>query len=105
RTVRVVGLHGDSNWGPTLRCDLLHESLDNPVEYEGISYEWLWQTQSRPLYCEDKTLPATENCEAALKRSHPSDISESRLLWIDGACINQMSSAMKERSHQVKMIG
>lgn len=105
RSIRILRLYGNSEHHSTLHCDLIEVSLDNAIDYEAISYEWREQIPSRSLKCEGKQLLVTENCEAALKRFRPHGTCETRLLWIDGICIDQASTATRECSHQVGMMG
>lgn len=85
-----------------LRVELVETPLDDSVAYEALSYVWGEDAQSprRRIFCEDKTLPVTENCRAALLQLRTP---ETRILWIDAICTDQTSLA--ERNHQVRLMG
>ncbi|KAH7159348.1 heterokaryon incompatibility protein-domain-containing protein [Fusarium sp. MPI-SDFR-AT-0072] len=99
-----------------IRCKLHTYSLDKAPEYEAISYTWgLVNTQDFPVVVvtdaatQDNTLePAklqaveiTPHLYAALRRLRHA--TQSRLLWADQICINQVDKG--EKSKQVRQMG
>jgi hypothetical protein len=120
REIRLLTLHAGA-WESEIRCDLKHESLDNPPDYEALSYEWGPQDNPRQIRLEYHRFGlgahhlrlgshslrlsshrhnVTQNLEAALR--HLRSPSNKRVLWIDAICINQ--SDLDERAQQVQQI-
>ncbi|KAF2856836.1 HET-domain-containing protein, partial [Plenodomus tracheiphilus IPT5] len=90
------GKHDDE-----LVCQIYQANLDDYPMYEAISYTWADESGCRKLsgklYCPDRYLPITVNCDRALRRvRHPGF---RRHVWIDSVCIQQSND--QERSHQV----
>jgi len=103
RQIRVLVLKA-GQYNHALRCELKNVDLQQSPVYEALSYTWADETGDdtlcRAIECgpEEKLLPITRNCEAALRRLRKPDID--RQLWVDAICIDQTS--IKERNHQVK---
>jgi len=104
RSFRILLVQGDSDVDSPIDCSLINRSLDGSgLEFEAISYCWNGQQASRTITCEGGGLRVTINCEAALRRLRPVVNGETRLLWIDGVCIDQANDT--EKSHQVAIMG
>jgi hypothetical protein len=109
RTIRLIELLPADTLGSTLRCRIHNTSLDaeheDRISFEALSYVWGERVGTRPIFCGDKSILVTPNCEAALR--HLREELKSRLLWIDAICINQSQDkfATQERNQQVKMMG
>jgi hypothetical protein len=94
----------------SIRCDLLHTSLDFGIGYEALSYTWALEDGDASLshrimcaYLGDEAtgdLPVTSNCASALRRLRST--SEERVLWIDAIAIEQANQ--QERNHQVELM-
>lgn len=103
--IRLVVLPPGSFYS-SLRCDIIHVDLAEAPDYEALSYTWADENGDKSLTgaisCEpeDKRIPITRNCEAALR--HLRLESETRVLWIDAICINQ--SMLEERNQQVSIM-
>ncbi|KAB5513476.1 heterokaryon incompatibility protein-domain-containing protein [Coniochaeta sp. 2T2.1] len=98
-----------------IRCKLLRYSLDEAPEYEAISYTWgLVNTQDFPVIVATKAatpentlelekpeaVEITRHLYAALRRlRHPA---QSRFLWADQICINQVDK--EEKGKQVQQM-
>jgi hypothetical protein len=79
----------------------LHQfSIDEPPQYEALSYTWGGQTPTIPIICNDRTLLITENAFSAIRRLRRHFMT--RKLWIDAICINQAPAT--EKAHQVDMM-
>ncbi|KAG9189715.1 hypothetical protein G6011_06583 [Alternaria panax] len=93
-----------------IRCDLLHASLDDDIEYEALSYTWASEdgdaSLSQRISCayigeeQISVLPVTSSCASALRRLRfPS---QERMLWVDALAIDQ--SNLQERNQQVAIM-
>jgi len=80
---------------------LIQVSVDNPPPYEALSYAWGSRLPFFYIFCEEKNLPVTQTCAAAVSRLRRT--ATSRLLWIDAICIDQ--SSIPERNIQVQLMG
>ncbi|KAF2136442.1 uncharacterized protein K452DRAFT_207187, partial [Aplosporella prunicola CBS 121167] len=94
---RVLQLLPSKNYEADLCCELTGAQYDKFPKYEALSYAWDAQVPEYPIYCEDKRLLITKNCDAALRCLRKSYTR--RLLWVDSICINQNDIA--ERNCQV----
>ena len=83
-----------------LRCNLLYRFLDEPGEYEGLSYVWGEPTLTEVVHVDGHEVRITKNLDIALR--HLRLESEPRVLWVDALCINQED--VNERSHQVTLM-
>ena len=92
-----------------LRCDLVHVSLDEGLDYRALSYTWDdEQLLSSPgveaeydgtiLVDDHSLLPIKRNLEICLRRVQ-GDVLFAGLIWIDALCINQAD--IQERNRQV----
>ncbi|CAK7239044.1 MAG: hypothetical protein STHCBS139747_000465 [Sporothrix thermara] len=109
-----------------LRISLFHASLDNPPEYEALSYVWGKSWGQFTVHIQDAhagddgnnddlaqlpALPVTPNLDRALRHLRfrikkaadgSATIPHARVLWVDALCINQQDPA--ERSRQVQQM-
>jgi hypothetical protein len=83
-----------------IRIELHQFSIDEPPQYEALSYTWGGQTPTMPIICNDRTLLITENAFSAIRRLRCH--SKARKLWIDAICISQALAT--EKANQVDMM-
>lgn len=79
---------------------LSHTSLDDPCQYEALSYRWGAIEPPEEISLDGQPFRVTQNLEAALR--HLRDESGERTIWIDAVCINQADTS--ERNHQVSLM-
>lgn len=94
--IRLVRILPDA--GPTIECELLHTSLENPRSYIAISYAWGDAEETRNIILNGHEFPVTENLWAALQRLRSRSFPV--IIWADALCINQQN--VNERSLQVQ---
>ncbi|KAI0545380.1 heterokaryon incompatibility protein-domain-containing protein [Xylaria curta] len=84
-------------------CRLCSTTLDrsDSDKYEALSYVWGDPSKKKAITVDNKSFPATENLESALRNLRYRD--KPRVLWIDSMCINQ--SDVAERNSQVQQMG
>jgi len=80
-----------------IACSFSLASLDNPPDYEALSYVWGDPKDVHPISLEEHHFPITKNLMCALQNLR--NATEERILWVDALCINQGSP--EERSSQV----
>ena len=81
-----------------------HVSIDNPPEYEALSYTWGDSGGTRySVFCDKGRLQVTSNLNLALLRLRNHAPGITRTLWIDQLCINQAN--IDERNQQVSLMG
>jgi hypothetical protein len=80
-----------------ISCELVPIELEKAPPYEPISYCWGDATQQRTISCDGFSLSITRSLLQALRRFRREE--QSRMLWADGICINQLS--VREREQQV----
>lgn len=81
----------------TLECSIHIHTLDEPPDYEAVSYVWGPPTQNQIILCDGQVLKITQSLSNVLKRLRLR--SEPRALWADSICINQKD--LNEKGHQV----
>jgi hypothetical protein len=100
RLIRLYSGRGDEK----LFCEIVHVDLYDLPVYEAISYTWADEhdgcVPSKTLYCPQKILRITINCDKILRRICKPDFS--RIVWIDSVCIDQQN--LKERNNQVSIM-
>lgn len=89
RQIRVVTLL-PGKWTEELKCELSVVSLENPPEYEALSYVWGEVLGRIPIRLRDQIFLVTGNLHMALRRLRHAH--QSRVLWIDALCIQQEDS-------------
>jgi hypothetical protein len=100
RPFRVLTILPGSKTSP-LECSIDVADLDNPPQYEALSYCWGKSAPTASILCNKARLMIRDNLWDALYRMrHPN---QSRCLWVDAICINQDN--VRERNHQVSLMG
>lgn len=84
--------------GPTIECELLHTSLENPRSYIAISYAWGDTEETRIIVLNGHEFPVTESLWGALQRLRSRSFPV--IIWADALCINQQN--LSERNVQVQ---
>ncbi|KAL6876816.1 HET domain-containing protein, partial [Trichoderma novae-zelandiae] len=99
--IRVLHLECGSG-SSLLQCTLHRVALRSvsPPKYEALSYTWGDENDRREVAVNGYIVDVTVNLYSALRRLRLED--ESRVLWIDALCINQMD--LDERSQQVQLM-
>lgn len=100
--IRIIYLDTGEETAP-LSLTLVHVSLENPPEYEALSYCWGSSEQDKQVECRDQSSDGILRITNSLERAIISLRSSSRRLWIDQICINQEDYS--ERAQQVKLMG
>jgi len=103
--IRVIRLRGAPSHDAPVECSIVETSLSSCEPYDAISYAWEGQSPDRAIQCSGQDLLVTRNCDAILRYFRPNSITIVRTLWIDAVCIDQSTEAIKERSHQVQIMG
>ncbi|KAM3506496.1 hypothetical protein MY11210_007537 [Beauveria gryllotalpidicola] len=83
-----------------LECSLRSQSLDDPPDYEAISYVWGPSVRDHTILCDGGHLKITQSLSNVLKRLRLE--SKARALWADSICINQED--VKEKGQQVALM-
>lgn len=99
-SLRILELLPGDHSAP-IACKLFVSRLSSSPAYEAISYAWGDPTSTVAISCEGHELHVTKNLYEALRRIRNTD--ESIILWADAICIDQNN--LKERGHQVKLMG
>jgi hypothetical protein len=84
-----------------IKCELVDASLEDPPDFEAISYVWGPPREREAVTCQGHRAYITNNLAHALRRLR--NTQKSSLLWADGICINQHD--VSEKGHQVQMMG
>jgi hypothetical protein len=93
----------------SIECEVVQVSLDEPGQYDALSYTW-GGAPDRHILCDGRQLLVTKNCEDALRtfrhpeRQSSDSVSRSEYLWIDAICIDQDENC-PEKNDQVRMMG
>jgi hypothetical protein len=88
REIRVLILH-PGHWKDDISCDLKTISLDNPCEYEAVSYAWGDDSEKKNIRCGQSVLEIRQNLYSALRRFRHK--SRPQTLWVDALCITLLS--------------
>lgn len=105
RLIRILELHPAKAEDDIIRCDLQVTCLDDPLEYNALSYAWGISNLSSDVYtrwlvCDGALLPVTTNLHDALRNLRRPN--SSRFIWADAICIDQKNAM--ERNSQVLMM-
>lgn len=84
------------------RCQPFTESLDEPPQYEALSYVWGKPNNVSPILLNGRVWNVTANLELALRHFRRYEKGEHRTLWVDALCINQ--GDIPERNQQVSIM-
>ena len=84
----------------TIKCNILHFSLENPPRYVAVSYAWGDAGDVRRIQVEGVTIPVSVSLFGALQalRQRVNPV----LVWVDALCIDQSNS--DERTAQVQLM-
>ena len=83
-----------------IACSRVYVSLDEELQYEGLSYMWGDPKITTPIHLNRQTHSITVNLEVALRNLRYK--TEERVLWCDATCIDQDN--MDKRGHQVRVM-
>ena len=95
--IRLLQLSPASSADCAIRCHFSVVSLDDEPEYEALSYVWGEASDTREIEVGERPRSVTANLFSALRHLRLQD--ESRVLWVDALCINQLD--LQERALQV----
>jgi hypothetical protein len=84
----------------TIRCVFSRTTLDDPTEFEALSYVWGDASNKQLIQLEGHAFQVTQNLHHAL--THLRQDYEERICWVDALCINQGDT--DERSSQVSQM-
>ena len=86
--------------GTSLECHLSVRNLDDPGEYEALSYAWETWEPSSSISLHHQSINVTPGLASALETFRLVD--RPRHLWVDALCINQQDA--EETSNQVMLM-
>ncbi|KAF2468420.1 uncharacterized protein BDR25DRAFT_304884 [Lindgomyces ingoldianus] len=84
----------------TIKCEILHASLETPPHYIAISYAWGDASDTRRVILESVSIPVAASLHGALEALR--EKRETVLVWVDALCIDQQNR--DERTQQVQMM-
>jgi hypothetical protein len=84
-----------------LKCEIVHQSLEDPPDYVAISYAWGDGVDTKPLVLQGATIPVSASLYDALKAIRQKKAEA--LVWVDALCIDQLNK--DERATQVRIMG
>lgn len=96
RLLRLLPGHGSKS----VHCELFTISLDEPSEFEALSYVWGSTEDPVQIILGGQIKSATKNLGSALHYLRNDE--KERVLWVDAVCINQ--DDLDERSSQVQLM-
>jgi hypothetical protein len=100
RQIRLLRLLSGTG-AEDIQCELYATSLDNPDEFEALSYVWGSPSDPLPIIIQQESKRVTRNLESALRHTRYPD--RPRILWVDAVCINQ--DDVHEKSTQIQYMG
>jgi hypothetical protein len=101
RTIRVLQLKPPRNTNEKVPAyTFVETSLDNPLPYTALSYQWGKDKRHVPINVDDGNVLVTANGDAALTQLRKTN--GVNYLWIDAICINQDN--IDEKGFQVAMM-
>lgn len=100
KEIRLISLHPVSPVNEGVQVDIIYTSLENPVEYEAISYTRGSAKDTCNIYVDGRDFIARRNLESVLL--HLRLPHKNRILWIDAIRINQ--NDFTEKNMQVPMM-
>ncbi|KAK2602107.1 hypothetical protein N8I77_008667 [Diaporthe amygdali] len=102
RDIRILELKPARGFDDPLHLSLKQISLeDHDTHFEAVSYVWGVPRGNQEVFCDGEMILVTPNCESALR--HLRLKTQSRNLWVDSLCINQLSTS--DKNQQVPMMG
>ncbi|KAI0468443.1 HET-domain-containing protein [Xylaria cf. heliscus] len=96
RLLRLLPGRGSDN----VHCELFTVSLDEPNEFEALSYVWGSNKDLVQIVLSGQVKDVTKNLGSALH--HLRNGEKERILWVDAVCINQNDNP--ERGSQVQLM-
>lgn len=84
----------------TVKCEIIHSTLENPPGYMAISYAWGDTGDTQNVQVDGSSVSVTSSLFGALKALRRK--SESVMVWADALCIDQQNR--DERTQQVKLM-
>jgi hypothetical protein len=105
REIRLLKLYAigtntaDKDDTTTLRCDLIHASLNDDPTYMALSYTWGSPQDTRQIIIGDTPVSVTRNLHSAMLHLRATT---TKTIWIDAVCINQSDN--QEKSWQVQLM-
>ena len=75
------------------RCNLIHASLDDKLDYVALSYTWGDPRDTEIITVGHSSVSVTRNLHSALEHLQYGKMV--RVLWIDALCINQSDNEEK----------
>jgi hypothetical protein len=100
--IRVLILSGGKP-EDDVKCTLGVVSLDEKPEFAALSYVWGDASVKKPITVDGETFEVTSNLNDALRALRPQQRRESRTLWVDAICINQVDT--EEKNTQIPLMG
>lgn len=100
RTFRLLNILPPDSLHGSIKCDIIHSSLDHEVPYDALSYAWNEEMPMVPIYLQGRVRLVTHDLRCALLHLRLPD--KIRTIWIDVLCIDQ--DDICEKSHQVRLI-
>lgn len=98
--IRLLSLRRTVSEADPICCTITTHELATAPAFECLSYCWGAATQKKPIECNKRSFPVTNNLHSALQ--HLRNQTKDRVLWINAICINQ--DDQKERSSQVVLM-
>lgn len=83
-----------------IKCDMIHVSIEDPLEYVAISYAWGDAGDTRRIELNGYSIPVSVSLHGALQALRERD--RSVLVWADALCIDQQNA--DERAQQVQLM-
>ena len=100
KRIRLFHLNPASEYSSSISGSLHETSLQNPVAYDAISYQWGMREPGFLIAVGNGRIQVTKNCHEALLRLRHRN--RKQKLWLDAICIDQENE--KDKSHQVAMM-
>ncbi|OJD38950.1 heterokaryon incompatibility protein [Diplodia corticola] len=97
RKFRILTLNPSQDASAAVECFLESAFLDDPPDYEALSYVWGDPERTHSVTIDGKTVRITNNLHVALRHLRLPD--RRRKLWVDALCIDQQNT--DERDSQV----
>jgi len=97
--IRILRLLPPVDDDDEVRCELVHQSLDETLTYDALSYVWGDPKPAQKIYVGGMAVTVTPNLHGALRRLRHAG----RDIWVDSLCINQKDDI--EKGAQVRLMG
>jgi hypothetical protein len=99
--IRLLHIVPNRHSFASIRCSLLHASLDARLGYEAISYVMGDPGARKYIWLNGSRFNIFGNCQASLRATRKS-ILRGQLVWIDAICIDQHN--LRERVDQIDLM-